>query len=77
MDIPDSITKNAVEQYEKIRGLGPCNMFDYNCVMNYAGMMGLIELSDLNKDDYIFIISNYSDLLDLFNISRNEDRRVL
>jgi len=62
------ITKEAVEQYEAIRGMGPCNMLDIGCVQGVADELDFYDLASLDRKEYVYIMSNYSELLNKFNI---------
>lgn len=65
-----SITKKVMEQYEQIRKSGACNMYDYPCVVDVANWLDLYELSILNKKEYIYMISHYSNLMKKFKLER-------
>ena len=62
------ITKEVMQQYEKVRSGGACNMVDYYCVINTAYAFKLYDLAELEREDYFFILSNYSELTEKFNI---------
>ena len=48
----DNITKKVMEQYEQIRSMGPCNMYDRNCVLDMAERLDLYNLADfINEFD--------------------------
>ena len=64
-----NITAIVMEQYEHIRQEGPCNMFDFNCVQGVACSFGFFELADLEKEDYVYILSNYSRLMEEHGIT--------
>lgn len=53
MDIVKTISKEVVQQYEEIRALGPCNMFDLRCVQDEAELLGLDALASLAESKYV------------------------
>lgn len=65
------ITKEIMEQYEQIRSLGPCNMFDLKCVQRIASKLGFHDLANLTKTEYIYILSNFSRLMKKYEISQD------
>lgn len=65
-----AITKEVMEQYEKIRQLGPCNMFDMGCVQRIADEMDFHELGCLTNKEYVHILSNYGELMEKYGIER-------
>ncbi len=67
----DKITKEVMEQYEQIRSLGPCNMFDSACVQRFANEMEFYDLACLTTDEYVYILSNFSELMKKHNIIQN------
>ena len=64
------ITKEVMEQYEIIRNVGVCNMFDYYCVTNTASDLEMHELGDLEKDEYIYILKNFTQLMKRYEIKQ-------
>ena len=70
------ISKEAVEQYEEIRRLGPCNMFDYYCVNEFANSAGFEDLGMLDLDDYYVIIGHFGGLMRHYGITQPERRRL-
>ena len=65
-----NITKEVMEQYEGIRSMGPCNMFDFQCVQKYSWDMGFDDLASLSSEDYTYILSNFGTLMDKFEIKQ-------
>jgi len=65
------ITKEVMEQYEIIRRMGPCNMFDYCCVINTANDLELEELASLEKEEYVYILRNFGKLMKKYKIEQS------
>lgn len=65
------ITKEIMERYEQIRSLGPCNMFDFYCIQRIANEMEFYDLANLTKQEYIYILSNFSQLMKKYGISQD------
>ncbi len=57
------ITKETMEQYEKVRQSGACNMFDYYCVQGIANKLEMYALGALNKEDYKTLLMNFGKLM--------------
>ena len=66
--MPDRISKEVMEQYEEVRSLGPCNMFDFGCVQQAADELEFYELANLDRKDYVYILSNFGKLMKHYNI---------
>lgn len=64
------ISKEAMEQYEKIRILGKCNMFDRNCVMHQANKRKYYELVVIASDtkEYGQLLKSYSTLMKKYGL---------
>jgi len=67
----ENITKEVMEEYELLRQMGLCNMFAFPCVKEYAKKTGLDYLAEIDKKDYLFILKNYSGLMEQFEIKRD------
>lgn len=67
-NLKEKITKEMMEQYERIRSLGPCNVFDYHCVVRAATELEFYDLAELGKDEYITILTNFDELMKKFGI---------
>ena len=64
------ITEEVMNQYEIIRSMGPCNMFDYYCVTNTANDLEMFELGSLEKNEYLYILKNFSALMEKYGIEQ-------
>ena len=64
------ISREVMEQYEQIRKFGACNMLDINCVQNIADQLFFYELAGLSREEYGFILSNFSSLMKKYNIKQ-------
>jgi hypothetical protein len=64
------ISKEAVEQFEEIRAMGPCNMLDRRCVQEAANDFDYYDLAILERDEYLFLVRNYSQLMKHYGIKR-------
>lgn len=73
----DNITKEVMLQYEAIRQLGFCNMLDYYCVVNRASELDYCDLADLERDDYVYILSNFSNLMKFYGVAQGKDAVAL
>ena len=69
----ETITKEVMEQYEAIRQMGPCNMFDYGCVGVVAARMDFFKLASLTRKEYRDLLMNFSELMKKYNIKQEED----
>ena len=67
-DLTEEETEVAILQYELIRRDGACNMLDHPCVMKQAERFSFWILSSLPREDYLFILRNYSNLCDEYEI---------
>lgn len=65
-----NITEKVMKQYEAIRKLGACNMFDFNCVQRYADKLEMYDLASIDRNDYGYILQNFSKLMTKFNIQQ-------
>jgi len=66
----DQITKEVIKQYEQIRKMGLCNMFDFRCVSNIADQIEFYDLAELTREEYVYILSNFRKLMKKYNITR-------
>lgn len=66
----DVITKEVMEDYERLRQLGPVNMLDVNGAMNYANLTGMDHLAELSHNEYMHIIRNFGLLMTFYDISQ-------
>lgn len=71
MESEEVISKEVMQQYEEVRELGPCNMLDYFCVMRVGEALGYYALANLTKEDYIYLLKNFSRLMSLYGITQN------
>lgn len=65
-----AITEDVMNQYEIIRKMGACNMFDYYCVTNTANDLEMYEMASLEIDEYTYILQNFSKLMKKYNIEQ-------
>lgn len=63
-------TKVTVEEYELLRASGFCKMLDYKHVMCLADEYRLGELADLTAEEYGYLIANYTQLMEEYNVER-------
>lgn len=66
----EKITKETMEQYEKIRQSGACNMLDYYCVQGIASKMEMYSLASLSREDYGELLMNFGTLMKEHNIKQ-------
>ncbi len=68
----NKFSKEVIEQYEKVRESGICNMFDRGCVIRVSGKLGFVDLKDVgnNQKEYGELLQNYSKLMKKYNISQ-------
>lgn len=66
LDRRPSITRRVVEEYEKIRTLGVCNMADRQSVLKQARLNGCTHLAEIievdnlmGSNDYTHLLTNY------------------
>lgn len=73
----DLINKECMQQYEKVRQLGTCNMFDMNCVCDVAYRLKMWELSTVsaNRKDYITLLENFGKLMKHYEIEQDNQHR--
>ncbi len=64
------MTKEIMEQYEKVRRGGACNMFNYTCVMWIANQVGFHALAELTMDEYRDILKNFCKYMKKFDIKQ-------
>jgi len=64
------MTKEIMEQYERIRQSGLCNMFDYNCVIRVANGLKFYALADVTRDEYSNILMNFGKYMKQFDIKQ-------
>ena len=69
----ETTTKEVMEQYEAIRQMGPCNMFDYGCVINSADRMDFFKLASLTRKEYGDLLMNFSELMKKYNIKEGDE----
>ena len=67
-EMKDKITRKIMEQFEEIRESGVCNMMDRGCVQSEANDLEFDELASLDRKEYVYILSNYGDLTEEYNI---------
>ena len=65
-----NITREVMLQFEQARTGGECNMYDWPCVQRYANENELHDLALLTSVEYENIISEYSYLLEKFNLKQ-------
>ena len=66
----ENITSDVIEQFEEIRKLGVCNMYDFSCVQNHADRLEFYALASLERKEYVYVITNFSTLMKKFNINQ-------
>jgi len=66
----EKISKECMEQYEAVRKSGVCNMFDFCCVVGTASTMGFDALAELDRKDYVKLLSNFSSLMSHYGIKQ-------
>lgn len=64
------ISKDVMEQYEKTRRAGFCNMYDYNCVSAIANQLKYYALASLTLDEYKYLLMNFGELMKKYNIKQ-------
>ncbi len=64
------ITREVMEQYEQLRQLGPCNMFDVYCVEGAAHELDFEELAEVYIDHYGLIWQNFGKLMRHYGIEQ-------
>lgn len=66
------INKDTMDQYEKIRQSGACNMFDRACVAVAAYEKGYLDLAAvaLYEDSYKALLMNFSKLMKHYGITQ-------
>ncbi|MEW6613965.1 MAG: DUF5049 domain-containing protein [Thermodesulfobacteriota bacterium] len=66
------ITKEAMEQYEKVRASGICNMFDMNCVATVSKKLKFKELYKIvqSRKEYGNLLENFSVLMKKYGIKQ-------
>ena len=69
-EITAIITREVMEQYEALRKLGPCNMFDVNCVTNYAKLMYFDALAKIYIEHCTIIWQNFAKLMKHYGIEQ-------
>lgn len=67
----ENITKEILEQFIEVRDSAECNMMDFNCVRSKANDEGFFELVLIEKEDYLYILRHYSELMEHFEILEN------
>jgi hypothetical protein len=66
----ERISKQTMEEYETIRRSGVSNMFDIVGVQNAARRVGLKALAKLGRDDYIYLLQNFSKLMKGYGVKQ-------
>jgi len=66
------VSKETMEQYEKLRRSGLCNMFDLGCVHSASGCLGFTELEDISEsfEDYAVLLGNFGGLIKHYGITQ-------
>ena len=64
------MTKKIMQQYERVRQFGVCNMFDHDCVQQEALRLKLDELAALDTYDYLKLLLDYNKLMEKFNVKQ-------
>ena len=64
------MTEKIMQQYERVRQSGVCNMFDYNCVRQESLRLECKELASLDISDYFKLLQNYNKLMAKFNVKQ-------
>jgi len=77
MEIPATISRAAVAQYEALRRMGTINMFHYEGVQRETVTYHLHALRALSQSDYYFIFRNGEALLKHFGLDAITDPEVL
>jgi len=77
MEIPVTVTRAAVAQYEALRRLGTINMFHYEGVQRETITFKLRALGALSQSDYYFIFRNGEALLKHFRLEAITDPDML
>ncbi|MEZ4673646.1 MAG: hypothetical protein R2932_05295 [Caldilineaceae bacterium] len=77
MDVPTTITRAAVAQYEALRRMGTINMFHYEGIQRETILYRMHALRTLNQSDYYFIFRNSEQLLRHFGLTEITDPAVL
>lgn len=77
MDIPQTVTRAAVAQYEALRRMGTINMFHYEGVQRETITYKLHALRALSQSDYYFIFRNGEALIKHFGLEAITDPAVL
>ena len=66
------MTKTIMEQYEKIRSSGVCNMYDYYCVIRTAIEFDCLKLAALTEEEYTDILTNFGKYMKQFDIKQRK-----
>lgn len=69
----ENVTEEVMIQYEAIRQLGPCNMFDFSGVISNCHRLGFRDLENLSLDDYKYILNNFSKLMKYYEIAQTKE----
>ncbi len=77
MDIPPTVTRAAVAQYEALRRMATINMFHYEGIQREAIVYRLQALRKLSQSDYYFIFRNGEQLLKHFKLETITDPEIL
>jgi hypothetical protein len=77
MEIPPTVTRAAVAQYEALRRMATINMFHYEGIQREAIVYRLRALRALSQSDYYFIFRNGDALLQHFGLTDITDPDAL
>ena len=64
------ITKEIMEQYERVRKGGLANMLDYYRVVEVANMCSFDALGSLTRDEYKELLQNFGKLMKKYDIKQ-------
>ena len=69
--ITEVITREVMTEYEELRRLGTCNMFDTACVVGNAEWLGFDALAAVYENYYSLIWRSFDRLMKHYDISEN------
>lgn len=64
------VSDRLIRQYEMVRCSGASNMLDINGVQREASRLGCTDLVTLERRDYLYLLENYGDLMELYGVER-------
>ena len=64
------ISKEMMEQYEKIRQTNVVDMFNYPGVVRYASAADFKELAGISLEDYKILLLNFQKLMKYYDIKQ-------